>query len=132
MLDAVLARFIEASPVAVLAQLTLQRALRAEWVDAVFTAHAEQQCTREVPFSTVVDLMALVATGLRPSLHAAAGRRRCRVRRSYSTIRVAVVAYDVLAVVQAAVETHAAAVPEPVPISCPTWRTRCASTTAGC
>ena len=72
MLDAVLARFIEACPVAVLAQLTLQRALRAEWVDAVFEAHAEQQYTRELLFSTVVDLMALVATGLRPSLHAAA------------------------------------------------------------
>ena len=72
MLDAVLARFIEASPVAVLAQLALQRALRAEWVDAVFEAHAEQQYTRELLFSTVVELMTLVAVGLRPSLHAAA------------------------------------------------------------
>lgn len=72
MLDAVLGRFIEACPVAVLAQLTLQRALRAEWIDAVFAAHAEQQYTRELLFSTVVDLMALVAVGLRPSLHAAA------------------------------------------------------------
>lgn len=72
MLDAVLARFIEACPVAVLAQLALQRALRPEWVDAIFEAHAEQQYTRELLFSTVVDLMALVAVGVRPSLHAAA------------------------------------------------------------
>ncbi|MFL5458485.1 MAG: transposase [Myxococcales bacterium] len=55
-----------------MAQLTLRRALRAEWVDALFEAHAEQQYTRELLFSTVVDLMALVAVGLRPSLHAAA------------------------------------------------------------
>ena len=72
MLDAVLARFVERCPVAVLAQLTLDRALRAEWVDALFEAHAEQQYTHELLFSTVVDLMALVAVGLRPSLHAAA------------------------------------------------------------
>lgn len=72
MWDAVLARFIAACPVAVLARLSLQRAIRAEWVDAVFATHAEQQYTREVLFSTVVDLMGLVALGLRPSLHAAA------------------------------------------------------------
>lgn len=72
MLDAVLARCVEGCPVAVLARLSLQRALSAEWVDAVFAAHAEQQYTRELLFSTVVDLMALVAVGLRPSLHAAA------------------------------------------------------------
>jgi len=72
MLDAVLARFVEGCPVAVLAHLSLQRALQAEWVDAVFAAHAEQQYTRDLLFSTVVDLMALVAVGLRPSLHAAA------------------------------------------------------------
>lgn len=72
MLDAVLARFIEACPVAVLAQFALRRALRAEWVDAVFAAHAEPQYTRELLFSTVIDLMALVAVGLRPSGNAAA------------------------------------------------------------
>ena len=72
MLDAVLARFVEACPVAVLARLAVQRALGAEVVDAVFAAHADRQYTRELLFSTVVDLMALVALGLRPSLHAAA------------------------------------------------------------
>lgn len=72
MFDAVLARFVEQCPVAVMAQLALRRALRPEWVDAVFEAHADQQYTRELLFSTVVDLMGLVAVGLRPSLHAAA------------------------------------------------------------
>lgn len=72
MFDAVVARFVRQCPVAVMAQLALRRALQPEWVDAVFEAHAEQQYTRELLFSTVVDLMALVAVGLRPSLHAAA------------------------------------------------------------
>ena len=72
--DAVLARFVERSPVAVMARLTLQRAISAEWVDSVFEAHRERQYTRELLFSTVVDLMSLVALGMRPSLHAAAQR----------------------------------------------------------
>jgi IS4 transposase len=71
-LDGVLQRFIEECPVAVMARLTLGRAIGAEWVDEVFDQHRERQYTRELLFSTVVDLMALVAMGLRPSLHAAA------------------------------------------------------------
>jgi IS4 transposase len=74
MWDAVLARFVERSPVAVMARLTLQRAVGAAWVDSVFEAHRERQYTRELLFSTVVDLMSLVALGMRPSLHAAAQR----------------------------------------------------------
>ena len=74
MWDAVVARFVERSPVTVMTRLTLQRAISAEWVDAVFEAHRERQYTRELLFSTVVDLMSLVALGLRPSLHAAAQR----------------------------------------------------------
>jgi IS4 transposase len=71
-LDAVLERFLEESPVSVMARLALQRAISAEWVDSVFEAHRDKQYTRELLFSTVVELMALVALGMRPSLHAAA------------------------------------------------------------
>jgi IS4 transposase len=74
MWDAVLARFVERSPVTVMTRLTLRRALSAQWVDTVFEAHRERQYTRELLFSTVVDLMSLVALGMRPSLHAAAQR----------------------------------------------------------
>jgi IS4 transposase len=55
-----------------MARLGLQRALSAEWVDALFEAHREKQYTRELLFSTTVDLMSQVAVGLRPSLNAAA------------------------------------------------------------
>lgn len=71
-MDAMLGRFAEQAPVAVMARLGLQRAIGAAWVDEVFARHRGAQYTRELLFSTVVDLMSLVALGLRPSLHAAA------------------------------------------------------------
>ncbi len=70
--DAVLERFVKNSPVSVMARLVLQRAVSAEWMDSLFEAHRQQQYTRELLFSTVVELMSVVAMGLRPSLHAAA------------------------------------------------------------
>lgn len=70
--DTVLDRFVAKSPVTVMTHLVLQRAISAESVDSVFEAHRERQYTRELLFSTVVELMSLVALGLRPSLHAAA------------------------------------------------------------
>ena len=71
-LDAVIARFIEHSPVTVMARLALGRALDAQWIDELFEQHRKRQYTRELLFSTTVDLMSIVAVGLRPSLHAAA------------------------------------------------------------
>lgn len=71
-LDAVLERFIHDSPVSVMARLALQRAIAPEWMDSLFEQHRERQYTRELLFSTVVELMSVVAMGLRPSLHAAA------------------------------------------------------------
>lgn len=71
-MDALLKRFVEQAPVAVMARLGMQRAINADWVNEVFEQHSDTQYTRELLFSTVVDLMSLVALGLRPSLHAAA------------------------------------------------------------
>lgn len=71
-MDALLKRFVEQAPVAVMARLGMQRAIGADWVNEVFERHSDTQYTRELLFSTVVDLMSLVALGLRPSLHAAA------------------------------------------------------------
>ncbi|WP_083423589.1 IS4 family transposase [Stigmatella aurantiaca] len=55
-----------------MARLVLQRVVSAEWMDSLFEAHRKRQYTRELLFSTVVELMSVVAMGLRPSLHAAA------------------------------------------------------------
>lgn len=71
-LEAVFERFVRQSPLPVMARLLMQRALSPEWLDALFEQHRQRQYTRELLFSTEVDLMALVALGLRPSLHAAA------------------------------------------------------------
>jgi IS4 transposase len=70
-LGAVLERFIEKSPLSVMARLAVQRAVSPEWVDSLFEEHRERQYTRELMFSSVVEMMSLVAMGLRPSLHAA-------------------------------------------------------------
>uniref|UniRef100_UPI003F828F9F hypothetical protein n=1 Tax=Cupriavidus ulmosensis TaxID=3065913 RepID=UPI003F828F9F len=71
-LDAVVDRFIEHSPISVMARLGLQRALDPAWIDELFEQERETQYTRELLFSTTVEIMSLVAVGLRPSVHAAA------------------------------------------------------------
>lgn len=71
-LDAVYERFVRKSPLPVMARLLMQRALSPEWLEALFEQHRQRQYTRELLFSTEVELMTLVALGLRPSLHAAA------------------------------------------------------------
>jgi len=55
-----------------MARTALEHALPAGWIDAVFDEHRERQYSRELLFSTVVELVTLVSLGLRPSLHAAA------------------------------------------------------------
>lgn len=75
-MDEMLKRFSKEAPVAVMARLGLQRAISAEWVNQVFAAHSKTQYTRELLFSSVVELMSLVALGMRPSLHAAAQKMK--------------------------------------------------------
>jgi len=68
----VVERFEQHAPASVMARTALEHALPAGWIDAVFDAHRERQYSRELLFSTVVELVTLVSLGLRPSLHAAA------------------------------------------------------------
>jgi len=68
----VLERFEKQAPGAMMAHLALEQALPASWIDEVFQAHRSRQYSRELLFSSVVELMLLVTLGLRPSLHAAA------------------------------------------------------------
>ena len=71
-MDAVVERCAKQGPVTVMARLALQRALEPAWIDAMFERECGEQYTRELLFSTVVELMSVVAIGLRPSVHAAA------------------------------------------------------------
>lgn len=70
-MDAIVERFVEQTPITVMARLALQRALDPAWVDAVFEKHRQYQYKGELLFSATVELMSVVAVGMRPSLHAA-------------------------------------------------------------
>jgi hypothetical protein len=62
-------RFVEESPVSVMARATLENALTPTAVDALFEDVAAEQYTRELLFSDVVDLMAMVVCKIRPSIN---------------------------------------------------------------
>jgi IS4 transposase len=71
-LSGVLERFKKKSAITVMAQTGMARALDSKWIDTLFEQHSNAQYTRELLFSTTVDLMSLVSLGLSPSVHAAA------------------------------------------------------------
>jgi len=64
-------RFANKTPVSVIARATMEHALAPEALDALFAEHAESQYTRELVFSSVVDLMGVVVAKIEPSVHAA-------------------------------------------------------------
>lgn len=64
-------RFVQKSPISVMARATMEHALSADALDQLFTAHADRQYTRELLFSSVVDLMSVVVGKIQPSIHAA-------------------------------------------------------------
>lgn len=63
--------FIEERPIAVMARGVLESLLSPERIDELFERTAEVQYTRELAFSSVVDLMGQVVLGVQPSVHAA-------------------------------------------------------------
>ena len=70
-LSAVFQRFIEQSPISVMARGTLEYALAAPDLDRVFANTADRQYTRSLLFSALTDLMSTVVCRIRPSVHAA-------------------------------------------------------------
>ena len=85
MLDAIFERFVAKAPTTVMAQLGFERILDPSWLDELFEEYRGRQYERELLFSTVVDIVALVALGLQPSVHAAA-RSRESLRVSLSAL----------------------------------------------
>ena len=71
LLGDVFKRFTAESPICVMVQALLEKALDANTVDALFEQHAQMQYTRTLLFSSVVDLMSLVVCGIKPSVNAA-------------------------------------------------------------
>ena len=71
MLGKIFERFVEQSPISVMARGLLERVLPPTKVDELFERVANHQYTRDLLFSTVFDLMSQVVCGARKSVHAA-------------------------------------------------------------
>jgi DDE family transposase len=71
LLDTVFAPFVKERPICVMARGVLERLLDADRIDTLFARTAAQQYTRELLFSSLVQLMSEVVLGVHPSVHAA-------------------------------------------------------------
>jgi len=71
MLGRIFERFVEKSPVSVMARGLLERVLDPKTINEIFERVADRQYTRDLLFSAVFDLMSQVVCGSHKSLHAA-------------------------------------------------------------
>jgi len=69
LLDPLFEPFLAASPLSVMARSLIEHALAPTDLDRLFEDHAKKQYTRQVTFSSLVELMSLVVCGKQPSLH---------------------------------------------------------------
>jgi len=69
-LGQVFERFVEKSPVSVMVRGLLETILAPQKLDELFERCTQIQYTKELLFSTVVEMMNEVACGIRPSIHA--------------------------------------------------------------
>jgi IS4 transposase len=86
MVATIFERFVQESPVAVMVRATLENAFSASALDRLFVCTAEQQYTRTLLFSTVVELMTTVVLRQEKSLHAAFQQRREQVAVGISSL----------------------------------------------
>ena len=70
-LKAVFDRFVQKSPITVMARAALENALAPDDLNRLFGEHAEWQYERTLLFSSVVDLMGLVVCKIQPAISAA-------------------------------------------------------------
>jgi hypothetical protein len=82
----VLQRFLKDSPVCVMVRATLERPFSANKLNALFQKTAQRQYTRELLFSSVVNVMSLVVCRIRSSVHAAYVKCRDDVRVSLQAL----------------------------------------------
>lgn len=69
-------RFVDESPICVMARGLMERTFTPQRLDALFEKTAQRQYTRELLFSTTVDVMSLVVCRVHPSVHAAYQARK--------------------------------------------------------
>jgi len=71
MLSPIFEKFVEKTPVSVIARGVMERVLNPEQLDQWFDQTADAQYTKDLLFSSVFDIMAQVVSGSRRSVHAA-------------------------------------------------------------
>jgi Transposase DDE domain len=71
MLSSIFERFVQSSPVTVMARGLMEYIFAAERMDKLFDTHAKVQYQRDLLFSSQVDLMSLVVCGIQKSVNAA-------------------------------------------------------------
>lgn len=76
---AILDRFIDQAPVCVLMRATLENVFAPEKLDAIFHNTAVEQYTRELLFSTQVDILSTVVCRIHRSVHAAYVEKRAQI-----------------------------------------------------
>lgn len=71
LLDTIFAPFVQERPICVMARAVLERLLDAQRIDDLFAHTAQKQYTRDLLFSSLVQLMSEVVLGVHPTVHAA-------------------------------------------------------------
>ena len=71
MLDAIFEKFVKHSPVSVMMRALMERTFSPDSIERIFENNAEVQYTRDLLFSSLVNLMSLVVCGIHPSVNAA-------------------------------------------------------------
>jgi hypothetical protein len=71
MLNPIFEKFVEKSPVSVIARSMMERLLNPEQLDQWFEETAKAQYTKDLLFSSVFDIMSQVVSGSRRTVHAA-------------------------------------------------------------
>ena len=86
LLGQVFERFVQESPVSVMVRGLLEKILSPQKLDELFERNSQTQYTRELLFSTVVEMMSSVSCGIRPSIHAAYQARTSEIGVSVTSV----------------------------------------------
>ena len=79
-------RFAQGDTVPVMAQALMENALNPRILDQLFEDVAQRQYTRELLFSSIVELMSVVVCGIRPSINAAYAKNAVPINASLTAL----------------------------------------------
>jgi IS4 transposase len=79
-------RFTQGDTIPVMAQALMENALNPRFLDQLFEDVAERQYTREILFSSIVELMSVVVCGIRPSINAAYAKNAVPINTSLTAL----------------------------------------------